>query len=68
MGMRVRIVGNPAETQKQLVSNVVERVFVYGGNVLAIWLYGDFAATLEKTQQRPKVLWTPFVLTWWIGL
>jgi hypothetical protein len=46
-------VGNPQEARKQLVSKIVERVFVYGGKVLGICLYGDFAVILRENKTAP---------------
>ena len=46
-------VGNPQEARKQLVSKIVERVFVYGGKVLAVSLYGDFAVVLGENKKAP---------------
>jgi site-specific DNA recombinase len=47
-------VGNPAEARQQLVSKIVERIFVYADRVIAVALYGDFAVVLGKMKQRPK--------------
>lgn len=43
-------VENPKEARKQLLTKIVERVFVYGDQILAIVLYGDFAVLLGGKQ------------------
>lgn len=47
-------VGNPAEARQQLVSKIVERVFVYADRVIAVALYGDFAVVLGENETAPQ--------------
>lgn len=41
----------PVEARKQLISKIVERIFVYDDKILALVLYGDY---LGKTKQLPS--------------
>jgi hypothetical protein len=45
---------NPSEARKQLVSKIVERVFVYDHKVLGLVLFGDFAVLLEENKIAPS--------------
>ncbi len=47
-------VENPKEARKQLLAKIVERVFVYGDQILAIVLYGDFAVLLGENKIAPS--------------
>ena len=46
-------VGNPAETRKQLLAKIVDRVFVYDQTVIAIALHGDFSVVLDNGTSAP---------------
>lgn len=45
---------NPAEARKQLVSKIVDRVFVYDHKVLGLVLFGDFAVLLGENKIAPS--------------
>ena len=46
-------VGNPPEARKQLLAKIVEKVFVYDQNVLAVALHGDFSIVLDNGTFAP---------------
>lgn len=45
---------NPEDARKQLIAKIVDRVFVYGGKILAVVLYGDFAIVLGENKIAPQ--------------
>lgn len=44
----------PEEARKQLLSKIVDRVFVYDDRVIAITLYRDFSVILDEGQAAPQ--------------
>lgn len=44
---------NPDEARQQLVAKIVERVFVYEGDILAVVLHGDYAVVLAENEIAP---------------
>ena len=46
-------VGNPPEARKQLLAKIIDRVFVYDQNVLAVALHGDFSIVLDNGTSAP---------------
>ena len=46
-------VGNPPEARKQLLAKIIDRVFVYDQNVLAVALHGDFSVVLDNGTSAP---------------
>jgi hypothetical protein len=46
-------VGNPPEARKQLLSKIIDRVFVYDQGVLAVALHGDFSIVLDNGTSAP---------------
>ncbi len=50
---------NPEEARKQLLAKIVDRVFVYDNEVIAVALHGDFGVILgEETYVPAEVLFT----------
>ncbi|MCA9948899.1 MAG: hypothetical protein KDE48_04595 [Anaerolineales bacterium] len=49
-------VGSPQEARKQLLAKIVDRVFVYEQNVIAIALHGDYAVILDNVVTAPTGL------------
>ena len=46
-------VENPPEARKQLLAKIVDKVFVYDQNVLAVALHGDFSIVLDNGTSAP---------------
>jgi len=46
-------VGNPPEARKQLLAKIIDRVFVYDQNVIAVALHGDFSVVLDNGTSAP---------------
>lgn len=51
-------VNNPDEARKQLLAKIVDRVFVYDDNVIAIALHGDYAIVLDNAGMAPDEIIT----------
>lgn len=49
-------VSTPDEARKQLLAKIVDRVFVYNRQVVAVVLHGDFAILLGKKHTTPADL------------
>lgn len=47
------ILENPNEAKKQLLAKIVDRVFVYDQQVIAIALHGDFGVVLDENFAVP---------------
>ncbi|MCL4872137.1 MAG: hypothetical protein KJ063_24525 [Anaerolineae bacterium] len=46
-------VSKPDEARKQLLTKIVDRVFVYDEHVIAVALHGDFSVVLDNASSAP---------------
>jgi hypothetical protein len=49
-------VDNPAEAREQLMTKIIDRVFVYDDRVIAIALHADFGVILDVPESAPNEL------------
>ena len=49
-------VANPAEARQQLLAKIIDRVFVYDDQVIAIALHGNFGVVLDNQHLAPQEL------------
>jgi hypothetical protein len=47
-------VDKPEEARQQLLTKIVDRVFVYDHTVIAITLYGNFSVVLDAAKHAPQ--------------